>query len=294
MEFVQGFGIFDDSCMVVWVDQEGIIIFKIVFYLLWMNGKVERVVRIMFNCIRVIMLVYKVLEKLFLFVMQFVVYVGNLLFLRVNEGDISVYEKYIIRFNMFEGEWKLYIWYLCLYFCDVYYYVKLVYWVNLDKFIVRVEKGKFIGYVDIYGKIYWVWNLVIDKVVKVNVVKFNEGDFYRFDDDEYKDIEYEVVFIDSIIVEEEDVVINRMVFLGRKVIFDDKFIIILEFDLQQSVLIVEIGKVKDFGQIILFILKVMLLLILFLLFEVLDVEDFFDVEEVEDIWFEVFILLNYD
>ncbi|KAK4203869.1 hypothetical protein QBC40DRAFT_166116, partial [Triangularia verruculosa] len=122
------------------------------------------------------------------------------------------------EFDTPESARKPYIRHLRSYFCNAYYYIKPAHRANSDKFTAKAEKGRLIGYADVHGKIYWIWNPVTDKVVKVNAVKFNEGDDYQPDDDIYADIEYEAVFADSTVAEKEDAIANR-VSLGKKVTF---------------------------------------------------------------------------
>ena len=61
-----------------------------------------------------------------------------------------------------------------------------------------------IGYGDLYGKIYWIWNPNTDTIVRASVVRFNEGSDYKSDDD--VDTKYEAVLTDTISKEEEAMV----------------------------------------------------------------------------------------
>jgi hypothetical protein len=51
---------------------------------------------------------------------------------------------------------KLYIYYFRAYFCNAYYFIKLYRRMDSEKFATRAEKGRLIGYIDLYGKIYWI------------------------------------------------------------------------------------------------------------------------------------------
>ena len=69
--------------------------------------------------------------------------------------------------------------------------------------MAHVEKGRLIGYADLYGKIYWIWNPGTGKIVCASVVRFNEGPDLVLDDD-VVDAEYEVVITDMTSEEEEE------------------------------------------------------------------------------------------
>ena len=66
-----------------------------------------------------------------------------------------------------------------------------------------VEKGRLIGYADLYGKIYWIWNLSTRKIVCANIVRFNEGPDLVPDDD-VVDTEYEAMITNTTSEEEEE------------------------------------------------------------------------------------------
>ncbi len=104
---------------------------------------------------------------------------------------------------MLEGTRRPYIHHFHAYFCEAYYYIKPQYRVKSDKFVAHAEKGCLIGYADLHGKIYWIWNPGTGKIVRASVVRFNEGPDLVLNDD-IVDVEYEAVITDMTSGEEEE------------------------------------------------------------------------------------------
>jgi hypothetical protein len=96
---------------------------------------------------------------------------------------------------------KLYIHHFRTYFCNAYYFIKPYRRIDSEKFATRAEKERLIGYVDLYSKIYWIWNPQTGAIVRASTVRFNEGPNYTPDDDVYREVEYEAVFADSTVQE---------------------------------------------------------------------------------------------
>jgi hypothetical protein len=137
--------------------------------------------------------------------METIVMVSNLLPTKANPENISPHERFATVMGMPEEARKPYIRHLRTYFCHAYYYIKPQKRDKSDKFGPRAEKGRLIGYADLHGKIYWVWNPKTSEIVRASAVKFNEGEDYRPDDD-CEGPEYEAVFADTTIEEDESVV----------------------------------------------------------------------------------------
>jgi hypothetical protein len=97
---------------------------------------------------------------------------------------------------------KPYINHLRTYFCEAYYFVKPQKRDNSDKFAPRANKGRLIGYADLRGKIYWIWDPIADKVIRASAVRFNEGPDFKPNDD----VEYKAVLKDATTEEEEAMV----------------------------------------------------------------------------------------
>ncbi len=78
----------------------------------------------------------------------------NTLPTRANPDSQSLYKQFAIALGMPKSARKPYIRYFRAYFCEAYYYIKPQKRVQSDKFITRAEKGRLIGYADLYGKLY--------------------------------------------------------------------------------------------------------------------------------------------
>ena len=163
-----------------------------------MNSKIERAVCGIIEKSRATILAYNIPISLWAFMVETIVQIANALPTRANLDDQSPYERFAIVVNMPEEVRKLYIYYFRAYFCNAYYFIKLYRRMDSEKFATRAEKGRLIGYIDLYGKIYWIQNLQTGAIVRVSAVCFNEGPDYTPDDDVYREVEYEAVFADSI------------------------------------------------------------------------------------------------
>jgi hypothetical protein len=71
------------------------------------------------------------------------------------------------------------------------------------RILLERTRSTLIGYGDLHGKIYWIWNPRTGKIVRASAVKFNEGPDYVPDDDA-KEAEYEAVFADTSVEEVEE------------------------------------------------------------------------------------------
>ncbi|KAK4206097.1 hypothetical protein QBC37DRAFT_254380, partial [Rhypophila decipiens] len=69
-----------------------------------------------------------------------------------------------------------YIRHLRSYFCPAYYYIKKEKRIKGEKFEPRARKGRLIGYGDLHGRIYWIWDPELKKVIRATAVRFNEED----------------------------------------------------------------------------------------------------------------------
>jgi hypothetical protein len=121
-----------------------------------MNGKAKRAGRSILDKARTIMIVYRIPEYLWPFVIESVVNVLNLLPTAVNPGIASPFELFAEGVNMPDEALKPYIRHLWSYFCHAYYYIKPAKRDRSDKFAPKAKKGRLIGYGDRHGKIYWI------------------------------------------------------------------------------------------------------------------------------------------
>lgn len=204
-EFGQATTILIDDKLKAWARTKGITIFQTTPESPWMNGKIERAARDILDKTRATMLAYNVPAHLWAFVLETAVQTTNALPTRANPGNQSPHERFATAVRMPEEARKPYIHHFRSYFCDAYYYIKPHLRANSAKFAARAEKGKLIGYVDLYGKIYWIWNPKTGAVVWASAVRFNKGPEYRPDDDALT-TEYEAVFVDATTQEEQGVV----------------------------------------------------------------------------------------
>ena len=207
-EFGQSPVLFVDDKLKKWARSKGIVIFQTPAHTPWMNGKVERAAKEVMEKTRATMLAYNIPDDLWTFVMETVVQVKNVLPTSANAGNKAPQEPFAKGVNMPKSVWTPHIKHFRAYFCEAYYYIKPAHRVQSDKFAARAEKGRLIGYADLHGKIYWIWNPVTGKIVRANAVKFNEGPDYVPDDDVYKNVEYEAVFTGTA-SEEEDAIVSK-------------------------------------------------------------------------------------
>ncbi|KXX82434.1 hypothetical protein MMYC01_201623 [Madurella mycetomatis] len=120
---------------------------------------------------------------------------------KANPASRSPQERLATALNIPESARQPYIRHLRAYFCEAYYYIKPQKRDQSDKFAARAEKGRLIGYADLHGKIYWIWNPATDTIVRASAVRFNEGPDFKPDND--VDTEYKAVFVDTTSEEEE-------------------------------------------------------------------------------------------
>lgn len=206
-EFGQSTKEFQDSKLAVFADARGIAIWKTTPASPWQNGKIERAAGDIVKKTRTTIIAYAIPEVLWPFVMETAVTIVNLLPTKANPGIVSPHEMFSTAMGMPEEARKPYIRHLRTYFCHAYYYIKPNKRVDSDKFGPRAEKGRLIGYADVHGKIYWIWNPVTGTIVRASAVKFNEGNDYRKDDD-MAIAEYEVVFNDTTVEEDESIMVS--------------------------------------------------------------------------------------
>ncbi|KAK4158833.1 hypothetical protein QBC43DRAFT_223434 [Cladorrhinum sp. PSN259] len=90
--------------------------------------------------------------------MEAVVYTTNLLPHRTNPNDLSPHEILTTGLNMPEISGEPPFRHLRTHFSHAYYYVKPKKRDKSNKQAKHAEKGRLLGYADIYGRIYWVWN----------------------------------------------------------------------------------------------------------------------------------------
>lgn len=201
-EFGQATRPFSDSKFNAWARSKGIITMVTTPHTPWMNGKIERAAKDVIEKTRSTMIAYNIPERLFPFVMETVVQVMNLLPTKANADHQSPQQMLATALNMPDGAHQPHVGHLRAYFCEAYYYVKPAYRHNSDKFTPRAKKARLIGYADLHGKIYWLWNPQTDEIMRASAVRFNEGPDFQPDDDVAAD--YEVVFDDDTTDEEEE------------------------------------------------------------------------------------------
>jgi len=200
-EFGQASKPFADSRFDAWIRSKGIVVFRTTPHTPWMNGKIERAAKDIVEKTRATIITYNIPERLWPFVMETVVQVVNLLPTKANPLSQSPHERFATALQMPVEARQPHVGHLRAYFCEAYYYIKPQKRDNSDKFAPKAEKGRLIGYADLHGKIYWVWNPVTDKIARASAVRFNEGPDIRPDDD--VETEYEAVFVDTTSEEEK-------------------------------------------------------------------------------------------
>ena len=200
-EFSQATHPFWDSHFNAWARSKGIVCLRTPPHTPWMNGKVERAAQEILEKSRSTIIAYKIPERLWPFVMETVVQVVHLLPTGANPDRQSPQQRFATALNMPVEARQPYIRHLRNYFCEAFYYIKPQKRVDSEKFTPRAHKGRLIGYADLHGKIYWIWNPVTDEVVRASAVRFNEGPDLTADSDVL--VEYEAVFDDEAEEEEE-------------------------------------------------------------------------------------------
>jgi hypothetical protein len=203
----------DDKCK-AWARERGIFVMQTTPHSPWMNGKIERAARNVLDKTRSTILAYNIPEHLWTFVMETVVQVMNVLPTRANDCKSSPQEVFAKAVNMPASSHQPHIKHFRAYFCEAYYYIKPAKRVQSDKFTARAVKGRLIGYADLHGKIYWIWNPSTGEIVRASAVRFNEGPDFVPDDDVATEV-YEAIFTDSTSEEEERAVEAQEGFILR-------------------------------------------------------------------------------
>ncbi len=174
-EFGQATTPFHDDKFKAWARTKAIIVFTTTPETPWINGKIERTARSILDKSRSTILAYNIPIHLWAFVMETTVQVANALPTRGNPDDQSPHERFVTAVNMPIEARKPYLYHFRAYFCNAYYFIKPYRRVNSAKFAARAEKGRLIGYIDLHGKIYWIWNPETGAIVRASAVRFNEG-----------------------------------------------------------------------------------------------------------------------
>ncbi|KAK4220983.1 hypothetical protein QBC38DRAFT_152418 [Podospora fimiseda] len=195
-EFGQGTQEFQNGKIHDWAKERGIAIIKTTAHSPWQNGKQERAGRAITEKARAIMIDLKIPIYLWPFVVDSVVRVINLLPSKVTPNGTSPHEAFCKAVNMHGEATKPYIKHLRTYFCDAFYYIKPAHRDQGDKFSARARKGKLIGYGDLHGRIYWVWDPELHKIIRVNAVRFNETEGSETRHPESEEQLHEAVFVD--------------------------------------------------------------------------------------------------
>ncbi|KAK0733183.1 hypothetical protein B0T26DRAFT_617366, partial [Lasiosphaeria miniovina] len=100
----------------------------------------------------------------------------NLLPSSANEKDLSPHEVFVTAVGLPKEARKPYIRHLHSYYCNAYCYMKPKWRTQGDKFEPRARVGKLVGYDDMHGRIYWIYDQEKQQVVRVSAVKFREQD----------------------------------------------------------------------------------------------------------------------
>lgn len=205
-EFGQSTRPFQNDRLIQWARGKGIQIMTTTPHTPWMNGKVERMGRTICEKTRAIMLDNNVPSHLWPFTMETATRIQNLLPTRANANMLSPHEVFAKALKL--PETKPYIKHLRAYFCDAYYYIKTQKRLQSDKFAARAGKAKLIGYVDMHGKIYWLWDPKTNKIIRASAVRFNDDidTTSTTDTIQCAPVEYEAAFTDTNIQETEQAV----------------------------------------------------------------------------------------
>lgn len=193
-EFGQSSTEFQKGKLTTWTDELGVEVWRTPKHTPWMNGKSERAGREIMAKARTLMIANAIPEHLWPFVVESVVKVLNLLPTRANPDMKSPHEAFAEGVGIPQSSVKPYIRHLRTYFCDAYYYLKKQDRVDSDKWAPRSKRGKLIGYGDLHGRIYYIWNPDEGKIVRASAVQFNEGDKPPPEEEE---IPLKVYFADS-------------------------------------------------------------------------------------------------
>ena len=198
-EFGQSSKEFQSGKLTTWTDAQGIEVWKTPKHTPWMNGKSERAGKEIMTKARTLIIANAIPEHLWPFVVESVVKVLNLLPTTANPDIKSPHEVFAEGVGIPQTSVKPYIRHLRTYFCDAYYYLKKQDRVNSDKWAPRSKKGKLIGYGDLHGRIYYIWDPDEGKIIRASAVQFNEKNKPITNDEElplevfFPDLTYEEV-----------------------------------------------------------------------------------------------------
>lgn len=166
---------FQRSKLVDWARTEGVELLKSTPHTPWMQGKIERAGAIIMQRARALMIDLGIPEHLWPFVVDHVVRVLNLLPSKAC-NDRSPWELLAEAANFPDEIKKPYIKHLRSYFCTAYYFIKPERRPKADKFRAKAQKGYFIGFDDLHGRIVFIWNPHTGEIVRASAVTFLEED----------------------------------------------------------------------------------------------------------------------
>jgi len=200
-EFGQSSTEFRNGKLTTWSDQLGVEVWKTTKHTPWFNGKSERAGKEIMERARTIMIDNNIPHHLWPFVVESVMKILNLLPTKGNPGMKSPHEVFSAAVGIPQTSVMPYIRHLRTYFCDAYYYVKKQDRKDSDKWTPRGKKGKLIGYGDLHGRIYYIWNPDEGVIVRASAVRFNEDTKPSKEEEE---LPLEVQFSETTVEEVQD------------------------------------------------------------------------------------------
>jgi len=206
-EFGQGSKEFQNSKLTAWAEQRGMAVWKTLKDSPWQNGKAERAGKEICTKATALMIEYGIPIELWPFVVDSVVRIMNLLPTKGNKDNKSPHQVFAELSGMPEQAKFPYIKHLRTYWCDSYYFKKPSERTRGEKFEAKARKAKLLGYGDLNGRFYWLWDPELRQVVRASTVKFNEKDDPSDNQDDQND-PIGVFFTDQTIQEIEEAVLK--------------------------------------------------------------------------------------
>jgi hypothetical protein len=199
-EFGQSTTLFHASPIRKYLENKGIIVRTTTPETPWYNGKIERAGQSITSYARTALIASGLPGTLWPFAEETAAKILNILPSQTDPDWRSPHERWATGIGLPDADRKPYIKHLRVFGCTAYVYIKPKYRQKADKMAPRAKKGRFIGYDDPHGRIYFIYLPAEDKVTRVNAVKFHEASAQAPNGD--ADLEYEAVLDDPGLTEE--------------------------------------------------------------------------------------------
>lgn len=204
-EFGFGSKDYQNDKLVAWGRQEGIEIIKTPAHTPWINSAPERAGRAMMEKSRATILEHNIPIELWPLVVDSVVKVMNLLPTKANDEYISPHE--VLSRAAGIPNPKPNIKHLRTYYCTAYYHIKKERRVQGDKFAAHSRRGHLVGYADLNGRIFHIWDPEHKQLIKASAVRFLEPDENQSPEEQALD--HAVIFSDQSIEEVDRVLESK-------------------------------------------------------------------------------------